>query len=292
MNLPAINSASMDSGQFAPAQTLLQDVVKRIVLDAIDADVRVVFESHLKSSQFRRHDGLIDVQQLFKASHRSARPVPILVLGPDRAAAVKRSPELKLLLDWPGATYLPYGFSEPELLATVRQISTAATQIPLPAIESASGESSMNADAALRVMSEVRHWLENRLRNTEGALVDFERAARSELQLHRAYLKPAAAITREHREMLSRLWAADPFYRTTERCPDGLELLKLEIAGFQEAWAILETARTALRTTDSPYPRQALNDAVAALARVRDSLTSAVKLTLDFSAAFRAAGES
>lgn len=54
----------------------------------------------------------------------------------------------------------------------------------------------------LRATSEVRHWIENRLRNTDLMLSDFGSVARGSVELHPSYLEPAVDISEEHQAML------------------------------------------------------------------------------------------
>lgn len=203
---------------------------------------------------------------------------PVLVFGfgtaLETALSCSQDDKWRMLFQWPGIAYLPYGFTKDQLIATARKVVEGANK-PLPA-----GLLPTVSDA-LRLTAEVRHWLENRRRNTEGALINFESAKRGEKRLHDSHLEPVAAISEEHRAMLDRLWALEVPAERFARQIGGLAPLKAAIAGFETRWQALETARAALRASGAEEWPKRLADVVMELRQVLEALSAAIRATLD-----------
>lgn len=212
-----------------------------------------------------------------------ARPVLILGLGSAWETAISRSrdDERRKLFQWPGIAYLPYGFTKDQLIATARKVVEGAKEPLPPGLLPTVGD-------VLRLTAEIRHWLENRRRNTEGALINFESAGRGEKQLHDSYLEPVAAISEEHRAMLDRLWALEvPAARFAPRI-GGLAPLKAAIAEFETRWQALEATRATLRDSGAEERLERLAGAVTELRRVCKALSAAIMATLDLDKELRA----
>lgn len=201
---------------------------------------------------------------------------PILALGllplseiRHRVAGIADRRQI-LLLDWPGFAYLHYGFGADELLATARRLVEGACN-PLP-----TGVCPAVPDV-LRLTSEVRHWLENRRRNVDGARRDFESAERGEIVLDRAYFEPVEAISDAHRAMLGRLLVLEPLASRHAPRVDGLKGIHAAVNGFEELWVSLESTRAELRRS---RPAPALLAAAAKAHRlVVEALTAAIDRT-------------
>jgi hypothetical protein len=237
---------------------------------------RVVFCDRDKDGLFRRFAGLARVRtQLQQGSQQDGAYPPIFVLGLFPVTVNATSPgeqELAALLRWPGLAYLSYGFTAEQLVAAARRIAEGAKN-PLPP-----GILPTAADI-LRVISEVRHWLENRLRNTRGALIDFRSAVRGDMQLHPAHLLPVAAISSAHRRMLDQLWALD---EAAERFVPGngrIASTKATIAEFEAHWQVLEAARAEIRSRDNGESTIHLAAAVRELENACTALTAAIDAT-------------
>jgi hypothetical protein len=166
--------------------------------------------------------------------------------------AVPDEKALAALLKWPGFAYLPYGFTKDQLIATARKITEGA-KAPLPA-----GILPTPADV-LRVTSEVRHWLKNRLRNTRGMLVDFRNAANGGVQLHPAHLDPLAAITPAHLQMLDGLWTLEVAAEQFAARIGVLRPIRAAIAEFELHWQVLETLRAEIRSGSKKEHAQVLS---------------------------------
>ncbi len=239
------------------------------------AELRVVQCDRDHEGRYVRWAGLACAHDALVAEYyRTGKHPALLIVGlfPPAFGNAGLTPRIRAMLDWPGVAYLAYGFTRDQLIAAARRaIEGAKTPLP-PGLLPTAGD-------VLRLTSEIRHWLENRLRNTEGALNDFQRARLGEIQLHRTYLDPVAPVTEEHRAMLDRLWALEaPAERFAPRT-GGLGPLKGALAEFENSWQALEAARSALRASGIKGEEQGLTETVAEFARVYDALQSAIKAT-------------
>lgn len=197
----------------------------------------------------------------------------ILVLGMastlERVIPVSQSSKDLLLFQWPGAAYLPYGCTKDQLIAAARKAIQGA-KAPLPP-----GLLPTAADVS-RAVAEVRHWLEGRLKNTEGAMFSFERATRGEIELHPAYLDSVPAFSEEHADMLERLWALDDLALRIAPDTGGLAPLKAAVAEFEERWRAIETACAILRSGDIIRSSQFLADAAERYRSACEALSRAI----------------
>lgn len=233
-----------------------------------------------REGRYRAGAGLEIGREKLLRSHYRLQPMPALLfmgMHPASAASVRR-PEVAALLDWPGVVQLPYGATWNEISSAAQRAAKGA-RAPLPRSLLAPVED------LLRLTSEVRHWLRNRLRNTEGAVSIFERAVRGEIRLHSSTLRPVASISSEHIEMLERLWSrAKPGLDLAPHC-GGVGGIQAALDMFTRQWEEIEAARAALREGGErtggavePILRkheaacQALRDAIAASEVLDDEL--------------------
>jgi hypothetical protein len=179
------------------------------------------------------------------AARRGMSIPPVLVVGLSRGLSERgrrsdgSDEEVVGLLNWAGAAYLQYGFTRRALQeATARIIDGAAAPLPVYIV---------TREHVLRATSNVRHWLEGRLRYEGASLLDFSSAARGEIRLVSAYLAPKAPISKQHREMLDRLWDLKPSVATYAPYSDGLTLIRQAMDQFEAAWSSLEVARAEYR---------------------------------------------
>lgn len=230
-------------------------------------------QSFLSSSQSEYRFG----KPVQAASHPTG---PILVVG--LGTALQLNPAMshlqedksRILFHWPGIAYLPYCFTKDQLIAAARKVIEGAKE-PLPP------ELLPTVEDVRRLTAEIRHWLENRRRNIEGALKNFEDAAHGETQLHHSYLEPVTAISEEHRAMLERLWVLEvPAAQFAPRI-GGLAPLKAAVAEFEARWQVLEGARAALGTAGAEEQAGRLSSAVTEFRRVCEALSMAIAATRD-----------
>ena len=206
-----------------------------------------------------------------------------MVLGgtaPERTSAA--------LLEWRGAKYLRYGFSREELVeAADAAIQGAKEPLPrglLPAVTDARRRRSKG-------LSEVRHWLENRLRNADGARNALEMELCAAATLHESHLRPVAAMTEAHRNMMERLWALEePALRMTPQV-GGLAAVRCAMDEFERRWRDLEESRTAVRGARSVERRECLAGMLQRQVAVRETLSAAIAAIDDVDGEPSAGGE-
>lgn len=198
----------------------------------------------------------------------------ILIVGlfpPPRAdAASARERAAASLFDWAGARYLRYGFDRRALEEAADEASRGVEQPPPRGLLTAA------ADVGRRI-SEVRHWLENRLRNVDGTQVALDTALRGEVTLHKSHLDPVAAMTDPHRKMVERLWACDASVGRLAPEIGGLGAIRYRMDVYEHRWGDLECARAALRTAPNAERTNRLTAMGERLAAVREALAMAIE---------------
>ena len=174
---------------------------------------------------------------LWRAQSQGSDLPALLILGmlPDPHGPAAGGPQCAAVLDWRGAQYLRYGFDRFQLQEAARTAVNGRRE----ALPVGLGPS---IDDMRRNIGEVRHWLENRRRNAEGAHAAFAEAAGGAVALHPYHLEPVAALSDRHREMLERLWALEP------PGTEAFRPLKANIESFEARWGRLEARRAELRT--------------------------------------------
>lgn len=144
------------------------------------------------------------------------------------------------LFDWHGAEYLRYDVISDELRAAAQRVIEGAKQ-PLPKILLP-----QDPDDLLRITSEIRHWLENRRANVTGMLDNFRGALRGEW-LSPFHLNSQPAISKDHQEMVNRLWAYESLAAKFARANGGIVPLRDAMDEFEKAWSGFDTARESYR---------------------------------------------
>ena len=197
----------------------------------------------------------------------------ILIVGlfrpPSADAVSPREQAAAALLKWSGARYLRYGFDRKMLKKTADEAILGAEQPP-PSILLTTAE-----DARRRIL-EARHWLENRLRNIDGAEVALDMALRGKAALHKAHLEPVAAMTEAHREMMERLWAFDGPVARPALETGCLGAVRDSMNAYERRWDDLERARAALRTAPDAKWNYRLAAMRERLLAVRETLAAAI----------------
>lgn len=224
---------------------------------------------------FNRYGGLTMAREaLVREHYRGQNHRAVLLLGmlPLSTESVVLMTGVTALIGWMGFARLPYGFTCDELISTARRI-IAGAKAPLPS------ELLQPIDDILRHTSEVRHWLENRLRNSQGALSNLEKAARGEIRLHSAHLDPVTSVSEEHRAMLDRLWALDAPANLYAPRMGGFRPLKTTLDEFESHWQALEVARAVVRATGIDCGEDGMRDMVRHLEQVCIALAEAIGAT-------------
>ena len=183
------------------------------------------------------------------------------------------------LLDWTGAGYLRYGFDQEALKkAAGAVIRGAQRQSPCDALAKTEDiwRRSSEAEDIRRGISEVRHWLENRLRNIDGARVALEAELRGEAALHNSHLEPVAAMSEAHRRMIERLWTLGASMAWWAPKAGGMDAIRDTMTEYELRWAELEHARAALRMAPEAKRNICLNTMRERLLAVRDVLAVAI----------------
>ena len=254
---------------------LLHDAIVRALPVGASKYVRV-FPCDLDGAgAFVRFAGTEIARAALRESDGEADGRPaILIVGlfpsPRADAVSPREQAAAALLEWTGARYLRYGFDRKTLKKAADAAIRGAEQPPPRVLRT-------TAEEVRRRISEARHWLENRLRNIDGAQVALDTALRGEATLHEAHLEPVAAMTNAQSEMMGRLWAVDgPVARLAPEI-GGLGAVRDRMNAYERRWDDLERARAALRTA----PDAKENDRLAAmqerLLAVREALAAAIE---------------
>lgn len=212
------------------------------------------------------------LETLQSSSAKGESPPPTLIFGLHSPEQLEKFPDETKVLKWPGIQYLRYDADDATLAKAVTDCLQGCAE-PVPECLFAT------VDDITRLNSEIRHWLENRLRNTSGALYDFEAAERGEIQLHPNYLEPVA-ISSEHQAMLERFCTLEPHVLRLAPKASRLKTFSAAIGKFQSHWQALETAKRALRNAPgAEHSRPAVSQMIKAMERVRDALETAIAAT-------------
>lgn len=173
------------------------------------------------------------------------RPTPIIFLGlaPTLEMAASRLANndkyLLALFQWDGAAYMQYGFTMEQLLVTARRvIEGGKTPFPSGLLP--------NPDDILQATSKIRHWLENRRTNVTGMLDNFRGALRGEW-LSPFHLNSQPAISKDHQEMVNRLWVYESLAAELAPSNGGIVPLRDAMGEFEQTWSEFDTARERYR---------------------------------------------
>ena len=204
---------------------------------------------------------------------RSNAPPPMLIFGLHSPEQLEKFPDETKVLKWPGIQYLRYDADDTALAKAVQSCLRGSTE-PVPECLF------VTVGDITPQISEIRHWLENRLRNTNGALHDFKAAERGEIRLHPNHLEPVDAISSEHQAMLDRFRALESDMLRLVPEAAGLKTFSAAIGNFQSHWQTLETAKKALRNSPSvECSGPAVSQMIEAQKKSRDALETAIAAT-------------
>lgn len=215
------------------------------------------------------------LEKLQSSSAKREIPLPMLIFGLHSPEQLKKFPDETKVLKWPGVQYLRYDADDATLAKAIQSCLQGSTELVPECLFITVGD-------ITRLSSEIRHWLENRLRNTKGALLDFEATKRGEIRLHPNHLESVLAISSEHQATLERFCSLEPHVLRLAPNADGLKKFSAAIGNFQSHWQALETAKETLRNTPSvERSGPAVSQMIEAQERSRDALETAIAATRD-----------
>ena len=266
----------------------LQDVIGAAVRDLPEGSpAPKLFEAdHEDNGAFSVNAGLLAARAAVLVAAGANQPLPaVLIIGLPARSDVGVShgagigDDIDTLLEWPGAAYLQYGFSKDELRSTTAGIIEGA-KAPLPSSMLTSRKD------LLRASANVRHWLEGRVNNEEGALSDFSSVADGELKIAPEHLEPRDAIPKEHHDMLDRLYGLGTTARRYGLNFEDLSGIRNAMKDFEAAWRSLEQTRAHYRaqlsTADSALGKELAARVCAELEEVTGALERAIAATRQF----------
>lgn len=249
----------------AVACALPPDMARRVRIVPCDRDENGAF---VRCAGLERACAALVADWLEAGSCQALLIVGLLPMpaGLDETASERAS---AALLPWPGVAYLRYGFSRENLVKAADAAIRGAKE-PLPR-----GLLPTLGDVRRRT-SEVRHWLENRLRNADGARNALEAELLGAAILHESHLEPVAAISTAHRNMMERLWALEGLAARMAPRAGGLSAVRRAMDEFELCWRDLEESRTAVRSARRGERRECLDDMLKRHLAVRETVSAAI----------------
>ena len=281
----------MDTALWLQLQKVILSVLVECVTDA--GNFRIFESDHGSDGLYTRFAGVQAACEMLCGEHDKKPPHPAVLIVGISPLLIKRScnhssgeASLRALLGWPGAAFMQYGFNKEDLCFAVSRILEGAKE-PLPR------ELLPTLDDILRLTSDIRHWLTNRLNNTNSTLANFRAAANGDVTLHPSHLEPVEAISRQHRKPLDRLWGFDLYIRNMTSSVSGVHPVKESVAQFESYWLALEVARQRYRTKRFEHEADralayaviqelekvhaAINEVIAAMRLLDDGIKTAFK---------------
>ena len=222
-----------------PASNCIFSKIKR-ALPADKAQRVQIFACDLnEDGAFVRFAGLDSARAALMAPRDdTADPPAILILGllPPPEQGVGAS----ALLQWPGAEYLRYGFTQ-EQLVEAADTAVRGAKAPRPC-------GLLPSDGDFHLLRGVRHWLTNRLRDLDQARNTLDEVLRREGRLNESHLEPIAAMSDKAQSEVERLCALEEL--ETRMVPGGGEgptAIRRAMDEYKLRWQDLEQSRAALR---------------------------------------------
>ena len=227
-----------------------------------------------RNGEFDLWAGFQDALETLQSSSAKRKPPPpMLIFGLHSPEQLEKFPDATKALKWAGIQYLRYDADDTALAKAVQSCLRGSTE-PVPECLF------VTVGNITRLSSEIRHWLENRLRNTNGALHDFEAAKRGEIRLHPNHLEPVLAISSEHQATLERFCSLKLHILRLAPEASGLKTFSAAIENFQSHWQALETAKETLRNAPSvEHSGPSVSQMIEAQERSRDALETAIAAT-------------
>ena len=236
--------------------SLYRDRISNLV--EVDASESLVIQSCHQSlnGEFRLWAGFWEARRtLWNARANSLPQPPVLVLGwhpPEQLQALGAT-QINLL-DWPGATYLQYSHDDKALKRFVGEILKGC-MAPVPrALLPTTGD-------ALKLIDEVSHWLNGRLRISQENIKIFEEKAKNKTQLDAlaGFLQEIEAVSKEHQDTLGHLHdVLFLLYDSADADKCDLELSPQAFLGtiraFKTQWKALQRVKGDLRTKAQEQP--------------------------------------
>lgn len=198
------------------------------------------FCHYLLSGESDAWGGLVELLFDLVAQGDEEKLPATLVFGflPKEVALQRES--VAKIFEWPGVQYLSYTVSDDVLLDAAHAAIEGAKQ-PLPNWREREGRRNL-----LDMSSKVRHWLENRRTNVTGMLDNFRGALRGE-PLSPFHLNSQPTISKDHKEMVNRLWAYESLAAKLAPSSGGIVPLRAAMDEFEQAWSAFDAARESYR---------------------------------------------
>jgi hypothetical protein len=237
---------------------------------------------------FQPFGGLQAAREFLMLQKNQGEPFqPILFLGFQSKILVRDKaneywPGSGALFDWPGAEYLRYDATPVELRAAAQRVIEGAKQ-PLPKNLLPKDPSDL-----LRISSEVRHWLENRRTNVTGMLDNFCGALRRE-RLSPFHLNSQPAISKDHQEMVNRLWVYESLAAELAPASGGIMPLRAAMDEFEHAWFEFDAARESYRLEleSDEVGKGRIESVISQLEKVIAAVRKAIEATYTLDAALQ-----
>jgi hypothetical protein len=237
---------------------------------------------------FQPFGGLQAVREFLMLQKGQGEPSqPILVFGFQSELLVRDKanaywPGSGALFDWPGAEYLRYDVTPDELRAAAKRVIAGAKQ-PFP-----KNLLPQSPNDLLRISSEVRHWLENRRTNVMGMLNNFRGALQGE-QLSPFHLNSQPALSKDHQDMVNRLWTYESLAAELSPANGGIAPLRAAMDEFEQTWfdfdAAREGYRLALESVGAGKDR--IESVISQLEKVIAAVSKAIEATYTLDAALQ-----
>lgn len=229
----------------------------------------------------------------FSGFHEALRAIskaisPVLIFGFQSEEIVRsearasNEPAIALLDCWKGAEYLRYDVTPDELRTAAQRVIEGAKQ-PFPRHLLPQDPSDL-----LRISSEVRHWLENRRTNVTGMLDNFRGALQGE-RLSLFHLNSQPAISKDHQEMVNRLWAYESLAAELAHANGGIVPLRDAMDEFEQTWSGFDTARERYRLEieSGEVGKDRIESVISQLEKVIVAVRKAIEATYTLDAALK-----
>lgn len=237
---------------------------------------------------FQPFGGLQAAREILMLQINKSEPLqPILIFGFQSKFLVRDKaneywPGSGALFDWPGAEYLRYDITPDKLREAARRVIEGSKQ-PLPKNFLPKDPSEL-----LCISSEIRHWLENLEPIVTGTLKNFHAALRGG-ELSPFHLNSQSAISREHRDMVNRLWAYESLAVEFSPTNGGLLPLRAAMSEFEQAWSEFNMARESycLALENGTAGKDRINSVIIQLEKVVSAVQKAIEATDTLDAALK-----
>lgn len=245
------------------------------------------FCHYLLSGESDAWGGLVELLFDLVAQGDEGKLPATLVFGFLPKEVVLQHKNAAKIFEWPGVQYLSYTVSDDALLAAAHAAIEGAKQ-PLP-----NWREKVGRRILLDMSSKVRHWLENRRTNVTGMLDNFRGALRGE-RLSLFHLNSQPAISKDHLEMVNRLWAYESFAAELAPANGGVAPLRAAMDEFEHTWSEFDAAREGYRLEleSGAARKDRIESVISQLVKVIVVVRKAIEATYTLDAALQKSDES